>query len=431
MWTTTLQLDPWRIAMTRLLGSVWQGAYFSKVAPLRVENLPRQPLPAATWVRVRNRLSGICGSDLELISAERDLRIAPAALPGQHYYYPGREVVGEVIEVGKKVQHIRVGNRVVLQHSANCVSSGVINLCRFCATGDYNLWEFGVLPGSQPIGGGWSEEMLLPEQQLSSIPASISDDQAVMIEPTAVALHALLRCPPQAGERVLIIGAGTIGLLLLHLLRTIAPQVEIAILARHPFQAEIAQRLGATHIVDTKKSYADIQRTTQARLYSGHFGNRLLIGGYDLIYDTIGKEKTLHDALRWARANATVVLVGISLRMMHIDLSPVWNQQIKLLGSTGPGNEMWPLGSRVQRTTFRIVKELLERVLIHPEHLITHYFSLNDYQDALTTALNKTSSRAVKVVFDHALLSATVVAPNRTALGTKPLITSQGPRRAI
>ena len=112
MWTSTLELSPKRVILTQLLGRIWHGAYYSSFAPLQVQNLPRQPLPAANWVRVRNRLSGICGSDLHMIYVDGDFRIAPAALPGHRHLYPGHEVVGEVIEVGDEVRYLQVGDRV-------------------------------------------------------------------------------------------------------------------------------------------------------------------------------------------------------------------------------------------------------------------------------------------------------------------------------
>ncbi|MBV9258544.1 MAG: alcohol dehydrogenase catalytic domain-containing protein, partial [Ktedonobacteraceae bacterium] len=238
MWTSTLDLDPKRVLITQLLRRFWSDASFSSLAPLQVQNLPRQSLPERTWVRVRNRLAGICGSDLHMVQGDGDFRIAPAALPLHRRSYPGHEVVGEVLEVGEDVQRIRVGDRVALQYGSNCLSSGVQTPCRSCAQGYYNLCEHGKLPGPAPIGGGWSEEMLLPAQQLFHLPADISDEQAVLLEPAAVATHAVLRRPPQQNERVLIIGAGTIGLLTLQVVRALAPQAEISVLARHSFQIE-------------------------------------------------------------------------------------------------------------------------------------------------------------------------------------------------
>src|SRR5579884_3178431 len=101
MWTSTLDLDLKKGLMTRILSRVWRNAYFSSFAPLQVRNLPRQPLPVTNWVRVRNRLAGISGSDLLLVQGKGDRRIAPAALPRDHRIYPGNEVVGEVIEIGE------------------------------------------------------------------------------------------------------------------------------------------------------------------------------------------------------------------------------------------------------------------------------------------------------------------------------------------
>ncbi len=418
MWTSTLDLDPKRVLVTQLLGRFWRGACFSSFAPLQVKNLPRQTLPATTWVRVRNRVAGICGSDLQMIQADGDFRIAPATIPQQRHSYPGHEVVGEVLEIGADVQQLHIGDRVVLQYGSNCLAAGVQPPCRSCAQGNYNLCECGKLPGPHPIGGGWSEEMLLHEQQLFRIPTDISDDQAVLLEPASVAVHAVLRRLPRQGDRVLIMGAGTIGLLTLQVVRALVPQAEVSVLARYPFQIEQATRLGAAHIIYPQDSYTGIQRATDAQLYEGVLGNRMLLGGYDVIYDTVGSQKTLHHALRWARAQSTVVLVGLSLHMMHIDLTPIWYREVNLLGSLSTGIEIWPIGTNEQRSTFEVTAELIKRRQIHPEHLITHRFPLTSYQAAMMTAVEKAQSRAIKVVFDYSLLPASVV-PNVRASATR------------
>jgi threonine dehydrogenase-like Zn-dependent dehydrogenase len=407
MWTSTLDLDLKRTLLTRLFGRFWSGAYFSSFAPLRVHQTPRQPLAASNWVRVRNRLAGINGRDLQLLTANGDLRVALATLPQYKHLYPGQEVVGEVIEVGDDVQRLRVGDRVALQYTANCLASGLQNLCRSCAEGCYNLCENSSLPAPTQIGGGWSEEMLIAEQQLALIPDSLSDEQAVFLLPTAIAVHAV----PHPGERVLIVGAGTIGLLTLQVIRALAPQAEISVLARHPFQVEQATRMGAAHIIYPQDSYVGIQRVTHAQIYRGIPGNQMLIGGYDVIFDTVGKRKTLHHALRWAHMRAAVVLVGIDLHLMNIDLTPLWYQELNLLGSRAHGLENWPLNSREQAQSFDVAIELIEQGYVHPEFLITHHYALTNYQNAILTSLTKAQSRAIKVVFDYSLLPASVV-PN-------------------
>jgi len=426
MWTSTLELSPRRVILTQILGSFWRGAYFSSFAPLQVQNLPRQPLPAPNWVRVRNHLAGVCGSDLHQIYVDGDFRIAPAALPNHRHSYPGHEVVGEIIEVGDDVQHLHVGDRVVLQSGPNCISSGVQPLCRSCASGNYNLCERGnLLPGPEQVGGGWSEEMLLHEQQLFRISPEMSDEQAVLLEPTAVAVRAVLRRLPHPGDHVLIIGAGTIGLLTLQVIRALVPEATVSVMARYPFQIEQATRMGAAHMLYPQDSYKSVERTTGGHLYTGMFGNKMLLGGYEVIYDTVGSKRTIHDSLRWARAGGTVVVVGISLHTMHLDLSPIWYQEIDLTGTLGHGMETWQIGTHESRSTFAIAAEMIEYGQLHPEKLITHRFALNNFREALTTATEKSRSMAVKVVFDYALLPASVV-PNvrATARQRRPVTTT-------
>ncbi len=415
MWTSTLELDAAHVIPTKILGRFWRGAYFSSFAPFQVQNLPRQPLPAANWVRVRNVLAGICGSDLHLIFVDGDFNIAPAAIPGHTRSYPGHEVVGEVIEVGDEVTTLHVGDRVVLKNGPNCVTAGLQPLCRSCAAGNYSLCEQGNVPGPQPFGGGWSEEMLLHEQQLFLVPADINDMQAVLLEPSAVAVHAVLRHLPQAGDHILIIGAGTIGLLILQAIRALAPTVEVSVLARHAFQVEQAARLGA-QIIYPQDSYKEVQRITGGQLYQGMFGNQMLMGGYDVIYDTIGNKRTTHDSLRWARAGATVVMVGVSLHPMRgIDLTPIWYQEVNLIGTLAQGMETWPLGTEEKASTFDITAELMLQKRLSPEKLITHSFALSDYRNALLTATRKGNNRAIKVVFDYSKQPPSVVPNVRAA----------------
>ena len=419
MWTSTLELNPKRVILTQILGRFWHGAYYASFAPLQVQNLPRQPLPAANWVRVRNRLAGICGSDLHMIYVDGDFRIAPAALPGHKRSYPGHEVVGEIIEVGDEVQHLQVGDRVTLQSGPNCITSGSQPLCRSCASGNYSLCErANLLTGPETIGGGWSEEMLVHEQQLFRISPAMNDEQAALLEPSAVAVHAVLRRLPQPDEHVLIIGAGTIGLLTLQVIHALVPSLTISVMARYPFQIEQATRMGATHILYPQDTYQEVERTTGAKLFTGRFDNKMLLGGYDVIYDTIGSEQTIHDSLRWTRAGGTVVLVGVNLHPMQLDLTPLWYQEIDLIGTLAHGMETWPIGTYEQCSTFSIAAEMIENELIHPEKLITHRFALTNYRSAFSTITAKSRSRAIKVVFDYALLPASVV-PNVRASARK------------
>jgi threonine dehydrogenase-like Zn-dependent dehydrogenase len=418
MWVSTLDLSTRRLLLTKLLSLIYPSIYYSPYAHLRVANVPRPALPAANWVRVRNHLAGICDDDLKLVHAESDPRVSLAALPGYKHIYPGREVVGEVIEIGVGVQRLCVGDRVVLQYHANCISSEIQPVCQACANGNYTLCQAGQLPGPHPIGGGWSEEMLLHEQQLYHLPAGLSDEQAVMLEPTARALHTVLRYLPQPHEKILIVGAGTIGLLIVQILHALVPTAGMSILAHHQFQAERALHFGASHIVPPNDPYASVECATHSKLYKGLVNNCALLGGYDVIYDTIGQGASLHHALRWLRPRGTLVLVGVSLHKMHIDLTPLWHQEIRLLGSLAHGSETWSSQSsgksEAQIATFSLAVELMEQRRIQPEQLITHRIALNDYKHALQIARDKKHHQSIKVLFDYSLLPALTV-PNARA----------------
>ncbi len=415
MWTSILELSPRRVILTRALGWLWRDAYFSSFAPLQVQNVPREQLPGRDWVRVRNRLAGICGSDLHLIYADGDFRVAPAALPAHKHMYPGHEVIGEVIEVGEDVTHVQVGDRVALQYGQCCLTTGTLPMCHSCAMGNYNLCEQGQFAGPEQIGGGWSEEMLVQEQQVFPVPLALSDEQATLLEPTAVAVHSVLRRVPASNEHVLIMGAGTIGLLVLQAIRAISPHTTVSVMARYPFQIEQATRMGAASILYPQDSFDGVVRATGARLYEGTLGNKMLMGGYDAIYDTIGTQQTLAHALRWTRATGAIVLVGVDLNFKYLDLSPVWYQEVSLIGSKSHGMENWPVGTGLRRSTFAVAAELIEQNLLHPEKLLTHRFALTNFREAIRTASKKGETRSIKVVFDYALLPASVVPNVRSA----------------
>src|SRR5260370_16410599 len=88
--------------------------------------------------------------------------------------------------------------------------------------------------------------------------------------------------------------------------------------------------MGDAHILYPQDSYQSVGRATGAQLYTGMFGNKMLIGGYDVIYDTVGSQQTIHDSIRWTLAGGTVVIVGISLHTMPIYPTPTFYPEITL-----------------------------------------------------------------------------------------------------
>jgi threonine dehydrogenase-like Zn-dependent dehydrogenase len=400
MKTLYLEVTVPRILLTRLLGRISTAAYFAPTSPLHLVDLPDPPLPAPDWVRVRNRLCGICGSDLHQLFVDAGLDVAPVALPSHQRVYLGHEMVGEVIEVGEAVEEYRVGDRVVRWgRGDDCRARGRPDLCPPCARGHRVLCEYASEPKEHhPVGGGFGDTFITPAATLVPVPAGLSDEEAIFTEPAAVALHAAWRRPAGEGERVLVLGCGTIGFLLIQAVRVLQPGCEITAVAQFPWQAEMARGYGAQHtFLARQDGFAETARLTGARLYRGRAGNRMLLGGFDLVYDVVGIAGTLNNALRWTRAGGAVVLVGVNLHRMKLDVTPVWYQEVDLLGAVGHDVVTWE-GEAL--STFELAMRWMLEGKLDPRGLLTHRFCLEEYRQAFLTAIDKRNQRSIKVAFD-------------------------------
>ncbi|OQY24176.1 MAG: hypothetical protein B6I34_03745 [Anaerolineaceae bacterium 4572_32.1] len=400
MKTMYLDISVLKIVLARLLGRLSTSAYFGPASPLHLTELPDPSLPAPDWVRVRNRLCGICGSDLHQIFVDAGLDVAPVALPSHKRAYLGHEMVGQVVEAGEAVTDFKIGDRVVRWGRADdCRARGRATLCPACARGHRVLCRFASEPRQHhPAGGGFGDSFITPASTLLPVPDDLTDEQAIFTEPAAVAIHAAWRRPVQPGERVLVLGCGTIGFLLIQVLRALQPNCEITALAQFPWQAEMARAFGAQHLfLASDDGYAETSRLTGARLYKGRGSNRMLLGGFDLIFDVVGIETTLNNSLRWARAGGTVVLVGVNLHRMRLDVTPVWYQEVDLIGAIGHDVVTW--GGETL-STFELAMRWMQMGQLKVENLLTHRFPLDDFRRAFRTALDKETSRSIKVAFE-------------------------------
>jgi threonine dehydrogenase-like Zn-dependent dehydrogenase len=391
-----------KLVASHLLHRIWPGVIWSPLSPVYVKDIPDPGLPGPRWLRVRNRQCGICATDLSILHTKPSVDIAVAPIPSTDRIYLGHELVGEVVELGPGVTRYRVGDRVAMEArytgSPNCYTQEIDPPCRHCAAGQTRLCENKALGRApQGVGGGWSDSLIAHESEVWPVPQDLNDDQASLIEPSAVALHAVLRRPPQPGEQVLIIGAGIIGLLVLQAARIVSPQAKITVLARHAHQAEMARRLGAQQVTAEKDgAYDRMAEITGARHYRFPLNRGMLLGGFEVVYDCVGKAHTIVDGLRWARAGGTFVLVGIAFESLKVDLSPTWYQEVDLLGSQTFGLEDWR-GRRAH--TFDLVIEMMQEGALRHDGLITHRFPLAQLRRAVAVAQDRRGG-AIKVTLD-------------------------------
>ena len=408
MYSAYLDLNPARALSVRTLGNASRRIYFSPVAPLRVRRMPPPPLPDGRWVRVRNILAGLALDEVERTITSMAAGLAPTAIPQPRRIYLGREVAGEVIEAGPDTRFLRVGDRVAYQSGPCCATHEIEPPCRHCAMGAYALCENRYLPGTEQVGGGWGDEMVVHERQLFLVPDGMQTEQAALLEPTAAALHAALRHLPQIDDQALVLGAETHGMLITQALRVMWPMLNITVAPQQSYQVEVATRMGATRILYPEDGVAAIARMTGAKLYRGQIGAEMLVGGFDVVYDTLGTEESLRQALAWAREGGVVVLAARSLHWTRLDMSPIWNREVSLLGAYAHGAEMWPggddfsvggsTGGRV--STFALAAEMLREQRLTPERLVTHRFPLREVKTAITTVRDRVEHRAIKVLLD-------------------------------
>jgi L-iditol 2-dehydrogenase len=268
-----------------------------------------------------------------------------------------------------------------------------------CAQGETNFCLRKSDYPFQGAGGGFGDEYVTHETGIFSCPADLSMDQAVLVEPLAVGVHAALRHPPAAGAKVLVIGAGMIGLSVLMAIRAAQPDCELTVLSRYNFQSEMAERLGARHILSAGEGYAGIARLSGGKFYSAPLNKGMVVGGFDMIYDCVGNSATLNDCLRWVKAQGKVVLVGNHLQpMASVDLVNIWYQQVDLVGVLAHSHESH-LGET--KHTYEWVFDFMRQGLYPTDGLITHRFPYSEYKQAISLANgSKGKPQAIKVIME-------------------------------
>jgi threonine dehydrogenase-like Zn-dependent dehydrogenase len=357
-------------------------------AGLALEAIPPPEPPSGDWVPLRTVLAGICGTDLAALSG----RLSPALLPFSSFpSVPGHEILAVDPD----------GRRVVVDPFLGCAARG-LPPCVACAAGQparcENFAAGSLAPGTligfcRDAPGGWGEAVVAPRGQIYPVPDGVDDRRAVLVEPLAVALHAVLLHPPAPRQTVAVVGAGTIGLLTLAARRLLELPCRVVAVARHGFQAELARALGADAVSDDPVRAA---LDWGARSVPTLLAPPVIVGGFDVIYDCVGSEATLGASLRTARSGGAVVLVGTA-GPARVDWTYVWSRELRLVGAVGYGRENWG-GSALH--TFELALRLLEaRPDLPVERLLTHTFPLEGYRQALATARRRAGSPAVKVAF--------------------------------
>jgi L-iditol 2-dehydrogenase len=322
-----------------------------------VEQRPT-PTPRGRQVLVKVLSVGTCGSDTHYYEHGRigdHIVEKPLVL--------GHEAAGEIVALGPDVESLAVGQRISIE-------PGVPDFtCAECRAGRYNLCPGMVFFGTPPIDGAFAQFVLVHEAMAYPIPDEVSDDAAALLEPVSVAVWSCTKAGVRPGSRVLVTGAGPIGLLVTQVARAFGAS-SVVVTDVNPHRLALAARLGATRTVDV--STEDL---------AAAFDD---VTAPDVYIDASGVPAVVKAGVRALRRAGRAVLVGMGADEVALPVSRIQNFELTVTGTFRYANT-WP-----------IALELVHRGQIDVDTLVTHRVGLADVDSALTAAAR--DATAVKVV---------------------------------
>lgn len=298
----------------------------------------------ANQVKIKIRKIGICGSDIHVYHGKHPFTSYPVT--------QGHEVSGEIVELGKEVKDLRIGQKVTIQPQVVC------GKCHPCRHGKYNLCEELKVMGFQTTGVA-SQYFVTENSKVTPLPEEMSDDEGAMIEPLAVAVHAVKRAGDVKGLKIAVLGAGPIGNLVAQAAKGMGAE-GVLITDISDIRLEKAKECGVAYTANTKRE---------------DFGEAMLRcfgpDKADVIYDCAGNDITMGQAIKYARKGSTIILVAVYEGMAAVDLAVLNDHELDL-------NTTMMYRDEDYREAIKLANE--KKVLLTP--LISRHFAFRDYLKA-------------------------------------------------
>ena len=335
-----------------------------------------KPLPADNEVLVAVKAAGICGSDI------------PRVYKTGTYSYPlihGHEFSGVVESVGANVDANWSGKRVGVFPLIPCKKCGP------CKKKQYEMCRSYSYLGSRR-DGGFAEYVSVPVDNLVELPEKVSFEEAAMLEPMAVAVHAMRKMNPRPSDTVAVCGLGTIGLLLVMFLKEAGIE-NILLVGNKEFQQQAVLRLGIS-----EANYCDCKKQNPEKWISTKTNG----AGVDIFFECVGKNETVLQAINATIPGGKVMLVGNPASDMCLEKSVYWKvlrNQLEIKG-TWNSSFCFPEDEAVEDDDWRYVLQKLEEGRIHPAELITHRFPMEELEQGFHIMRDK-SEDYVKVMGVH------------------------------
>lgn len=297
-------------------------------------------------ILVKVKACGVCGTDIHIFNGEEGS--APVTPP----IILGHEYSGEVVKVGKNVNNIKTGDRVVIDPNIYCGE------CDYCRNGKKQLCENLTALGVN-IDGGFSEYCIVPKEQ-AYVFNNISFEEAAMVEPTACCLHGINNTGIKPGDKVLVLGAGAIGLIMLQLAK-ISGANAVGVSEPIKKRRDTALELGADYILNPmEESFKN-----DLRKYLGE--------GPDVIIECTGNKYVIESAFDIAKKGTKILLFGVSSPDIKVEISPfeIFKKELTIKGSL------------INPDTHLSALDLISSGKVNVQPIITHKFDLDKIEEAL------------------------------------------------
>jgi L-iditol 2-dehydrogenase len=334
------------------------------IAPgdIKIRQVER-PVVGPEDVLIQVKRIGVCGSDIHVYH-------------GTHPYtgYPvvqGHEVAGVVAEMGENVKDFHAGEQVVFMPQVTC------GTCYPCRHGMEHICDKLKVMGFQTNGAA-QEFFPVPARQVLKVPASISLDQAAMIEPEAVAVHALSRFGDVCGKKVLVLGAGTIGNLVAQSALAMGA-ADVLITDISVYKLEKARQCGISKTVNP------VQENLSDKIQQVFGPDKA-----DVIFECVGVQDTISQAVENARKGSVIVVVGVFGKKPQVDLGLVQDRELTLAGTL-----------MYQKKDYQQAIRLMSEGPLKLDEMITQRFAFDDYLDAYR-AIEALKGDYLKVMIDVA-----------------------------
>lgn len=324
-------------------------------------------LPDGVVVRVSD--CGICGSDVHSLASGKWVGSGQVM---------GHELSGSVADIGRDVSELRIGERVVLRPLINC------GHCWYCQRGMPYFCPRAIGP-AYTAPGGFAEYLSVPhavvDEVLFRTPDGLSDQEGALIEPLSVALHAFNLSRARAGDTVLVLGSGTIGLTCAQLFQRLG-HCSVIIADYSPFRLRIAEKVGVTHTVDASEDLPGAVKGLVGASKGAGFVDGLDI---DIVVEAAGAASATNQALQMVRHGGTVVSIALFEQAIPIDPNYLVQKELRWLGSYGYSTE------------FSSALALVEDGTVNVRDLVSQVFPLDEITQAFRVQSNPHESMKVLV----------------------------------